>query len=101
MIRQRLQEISIRKVLGAPVAGIVVLLTKDFSKLVLVSVLIAGPVGWMLMREWLETFTYHTDVGWIVLGIALVVPLLISVLTISAQAIKAALVNPAKILRAE
>ena len=101
MIRQRLQEISIRKVLGAPVMGIVVLLTKDFSKLVLVSVLIAGPVGWMLMREWLETFTYHTDVGWIVLGIALVVPLLISVLTISAQAIKAALVNPAKILRAE
>jgi putative ABC transport system permease protein len=101
MIRQRLQEISIRKVLGAPVMGIVVLLTKDFSKLVLVSVLIAGPIGWMLMREWLETFTYHTNVGWIVLGIALVVPLLISVLTISAQAIKAALVNPAKILRAE
>ncbi|HEY5747158.1 MAG TPA: ABC transporter permease [Chryseolinea sp.] len=101
MIRQRLQEISIRKVLGAPVTGIVVLLTKDFSKLVLVSVLIAGPVGWMLMREWLETFTYHTDVGAVVLAIALVVPLLISVLTISAQAIKAALVNPAKILRAE
>jgi len=101
MIRQRLQEISIRKVLGAPVTGIVVLLTKDFSKLVLVSVLIAAPVGWMLMKEWLETFTYHTDVGWIVLGIALVIPLLISVLTISAQAIKAALVNPAKILRAE
>jgi putative ABC transport system permease protein len=101
MIRQRLQEISIRKVLGAPVTGIVVLLTKDFSKLVLVSVLIAAPVGWMLMGEWLETFTYHTDVGWMVPAVALVIPLLISVLTISAQAIKAALVNPAKILRAE
>ncbi|MBL0740575.1 ABC transporter permease [Chryseolinea lacunae] len=101
MIRQRLQEISIRKVLGAPVAKIVLLLTKDFSKLVLLSVLIATPIGWMLMKEWLATFTYHTTVGWVVLVIALAIPLLISVLTVSTQAIKAAWVNPAKILRSE
>jgi putative ABC transport system permease protein len=101
MIRQRIQEISIRKVLGASTSGLVFLLTRDFSKLVLLSAIIACPVGYMLMKEWLSSFTYHTSIGWSVLGVALAVPLVIAVLTVSTQAIRAALVNAAKILRAE
>jgi putative ABC transport system permease protein len=101
MIRQRLREISIRKVLGASVSGLVALLTRDFSLLVLISALIACPVGYLLMKEWLSTFTYHAHIGWVVFIVAFAVPLIIAVLTVSAQAIKAALVNAAKILRAE
>jgi putative ABC transport system permease protein len=101
MIRQRIQEISIRKVLGASTSGLVFLLTSDFSKLVLLSAIIACPVGYMLMREWLSSFTYHTTIGWSILAVALAVPLLIAVLTVSTQAVRAALVNAAKILRAE
>lgn len=101
MASQRLQEISIRKVLGSSVAGIVVLLTKDFSKLVFVSVMLALPIGWLLMKEWLSTFIYQTEVGWEIVLIAFVVPLLIATVTTGAQAIRASLINAAKMLRAE
>lgn len=101
MIRQRLREISIRKVLGASMSGLVVMLTNDFSKLVLISVVIASPIGYYFMNEWLSTFTYHTDVGAGVFIVALLVPLLIAISTVAMQAIRAALVNAAKILRSE
>jgi putative ABC transport system permease protein len=101
MIRQRLREISIRKVLGASIPGLLTLLTRNFSLLVLISTLIACPVGYLLMNEWLSTFTYRTDIGWVVFVVALTMPSLIAILTVSAQAMKAALVNPAGILRSE
>ncbi len=101
MIRQRIQEISIRKVLGASVAGIVVLLTRDFSRLVLVSAMLACPAGYFLMNGWLETFSYRTSIGWNIFAIAMFVPLMIAILTVSAQAIKAAFINAAKTLRSE
>lgn len=101
MIRQRLREISIRKVLGASVPGLLALLTRDFSLLVLISTLVACPLGYLAMQQWLSTFTYRTDIGWMVFVVALAVPLFIAILTVSAQATKAALVNAAKILRSE
>lgn len=101
MIRQRIQEISIRKVLGASVSGIVVLLTRDFSRLVLFAAILACPAGYFLMNNWLETFSYRTSIGWNIFAIAMCVPLLIALLTVSAQAIRAAFINAAKTLRAE
>lgn len=101
MIRQRIQEISIRKVLGASVSGIVVLLTRDFSRLVLVAALLACPLGYFLMNSWLETFSYRTSIGWNIFAVAMIVPLLIALLTVSAQAIRAAFVNAATTLRSE
>ena len=101
MIRQRLREISIRKVLGASIPGLLALLTRDFSLLVLISTFVACPIGYMVMQQWLSTFTYRADMGWPVFAVALAVPLLIAILTVSAQAMTAALVNAAKILRSE
>jgi putative ABC transport system permease protein len=99
MMQQRVREIGIRKVMGAQVAGIVMLLTKDFSKPVLLSAVVALPIGWFSMQEWLQTFAYHTGIDWWIYATA--VPVVIALLTISIQSIKAALVNPAKTLRTE
>jgi putative ABC transport system permease protein len=101
MMQQRVREIGIRKVMGAQVAGIVMLLTKDFSKLVLLSAVVALPIGWFSMQEWLQTFAYHTGIDWRIYATAVVTPVVIALLTISIQSIKAALVNPAKTLRTE
>ncbi|MEX2232508.1 MAG: ABC transporter permease [Cyclobacteriaceae bacterium] len=101
MMQQRVREIGIRKVLGAQVSSIILLLTTDFSKLVLVSALIAIPVGWYVMQEWLESFAYHTGIGWSTYALAVVIPVVIALLTVSIQSIRAALVNPTEILRAE
>jgi len=98
---RRKKEIGVRKVLGASVQSVVALLSKDFLKLVLLSAVIAFPVAWFSMNKWLEDFAYRISIGWSVFIIAGFAALLIALLTISFQAIKAAIANPVKSLRTE
>lgn len=100
-IKQRFKEIGIRKVLGASVSGIVQLLSKDFLKLVLISILIAGPVAWYAMHKWLEDFAYKIDISWWVFLAAGILAALIAFATVSIQAFKAAVSNPVKSIRTE
>lgn len=95
------KEIGIRKVLGASVGGIVKLISKDFLKLVIIAIIIAIPIAWWAMNTWLEDFAYRINITWWVFVIAGVVALLIALLTVSFQAIKAAVANPVKSLRSE
>jgi putative ABC transport system permease protein len=88
-------------VLGASVTGIVRMLSKDFLILVLIATVIAFPVAWWAMYKWLNDFEYRVDIGWWVFVVAGVVALLIALLTISFQSIKAAIANPVKSLRTE
>jgi len=97
----RFREIGIRKVLGASVSGIVALLAKDFIRLVLIGILIAVPVAWYAMNQWLAGFAYRTDLSWTVFLVAAVVTIGIAVGTISFQAVKAAVANPVASLKAE
>jgi putative ABC transport system permease protein len=99
--QQRIKEIGVRKVLGASVTGIISMLSKDFLKLVLISIVIACPVAWWLMSKWLEDFAYKTDIGWWVFVLAGIMALLVASVTVSFQAIKAAIANPVKSLRTE
>ena len=98
---RRTKEIGIRKVLGASVQGVVQLLSKEFIKLVFIAAVIAFPVSWWAMSKWLEDFAYRIIIGWQVFIIATIMVLLIALLTVSFQAIKAAIANPVKSLRAE
>jgi len=98
---QRTKEIGIRKVLGASVQGITRLLAGDFLKLVLVAILIASPVAWWLMDHWLTGFTYRISISWQVFVIAGIASTGIALITVSFQAIKAAIANPVKSLRTE
>ena len=97
----RIKEIGIRKVLGSSSFGILKLLSSDFIKLVLISILIASPIAWYLMKDWLLQFAYRIDIGWAVFVVAGVLTTLIALATISFQAIKAANANPVKSLRTE
>jgi putative ABC transport system permease protein len=101
VIQQRTKEIGIRKVLGATVANVVTLLSKDFLWLVILAILIAFPIGAWLMHKWLEDFAYRIQISWWMFAVAGLAALLITFLTISYQAIKAALNNPVKSLRTE
>ena len=98
---QRLKEIGIRKVLGASAPGIVMLLIKDFLKLVLIAVVIASPLAWLAMNKWLQDFAYRINISWWIFFAAGALALLIALLTVSFQAIKAAIGNPVKSLRTE
>jgi len=98
---QRRKEIGIRKVLGASVTNIVSLLSQDFLKLVLLANLLAWPLAGWVMHRWLQDFAYRIDLGWWVFALAGVSALLIALLTVGFQALKAALANPVKSLRSE
>jgi len=100
-ISQRVKEIGVRKVLGANVPGIVALISKDFLKLVMIASFIAFPVAWYAMDKWLHGFAYRVNIHWWVFILAAIAALLIALLTVSFQAIKAAVANPVKSLRTE
>ena len=101
MAEQRTKEIGVRKVLGASVAGVVYMLSTSFTRLILVAVLIAVPVAWYLINQWLEGFAYHIRISWIVFPAASLAALVLGWLTISYESVKAALANPAGSLRSE
>ena len=98
---QRTKEIGIRKVLGASVRQIVGLLSKDFLKLVILSILIASPIAYYFMDKWLQDFAYRINIEWWIFVLAGIVAIVIALLTVSYQAIRAALANPVKSLRTE
>ncbi len=95
------KEIGIRKVLGASVSGIVQLISKDFLKLVIIAIIISTPVAWWAMNKWLQGFAYRVNITWWVFALAGILALLIAFITVSFQAIKAAIANPVKSLRSE
>jgi putative ABC transport system permease protein len=101
MANQRTKEIGVRKVLGASVGNVVSMLSKDFIILVLIASVIAFPVAWWAMHSWLQDFAYRINIEWWVFVVAAAGALLIALLTVSFQAIKAALANPVKSLRTE
>jgi putative ABC transport system permease protein len=101
VIEQRTKEIGIRKVLGASIQNVVLLVSKDFLLLVGIAFIISIPVTWWAMHNWLQDFAYRINIQWWVFVLGGIVAMLISVLTISFQAIKAAIANPVESLRSE
>jgi len=101
MAEIRIKEIGVRKVLGASVTSLVILLSNDFLKLVIIAILIASPLAWYAMDNWLRDFAYHTEIKWQVFAFAAIVSIAIAVFTISFQSIKAALMNPVKSLKSD
>jgi ABC-type antimicrobial peptide transport system permease subunit len=101
VVVRKTKEIGIRKVLGASVKGIVFLISKEFVLLVILGLLIASPIAWYFMNSWLQDFAYRINISWWIFAVAGAVALGIAFLTISFQAVKAALANPTKNLRSE
>jgi len=99
--KKRVKEIGVRKVLGASIGAIVTLLSSDFIKLVLIAILIASPIAWWAMNKWLQNFAYHIEIQWWMFVLAGTLALAIALLTVSFQAIKAAIANPVDSLRDE
>src|SRR5258706_8588007 len=101
MAEQRVKEIGVRKVLGASVFNLWQLLSKDFVVMVLISILIAIPIAYYFMHNWLQNYQYRTDLSWWIFAATGIGALLITLMTVSFQSIKAAIANPVKSLRTE
>lgn len=101
MIRQRVKEIGIRKVLGASAGSITAMLSKEFVKLIVIAALISFPITWYAMNKWLQDFAYRVTIQWWVFVLAGCIALVVALVTISFQSVKAALANPVKSLRSE
>jgi putative ABC transport system permease protein len=101
MAENRVKEIGIRKVVGASVADITAMLSRDFIALVFIAILIAAPTSWWAMDKWLSSYSYHVSITWWIFAEAGLLSILIAIITVSFQAIKAALANPVKSLRSE
>ncbi|MCG2612914.1 ABC transporter permease [Terrimonas sp. NA20] len=100
-IRLRVKEVGIRKTLGASVAGVVLLLSKDFVKLVAIAIVIAWPIAWWATSRWLDAFAYRVDIGWLVFGMSGLFALAVGVTTVSFEAVKAAVSDPVRSLKAD
>jgi putative ABC transport system permease protein len=100
-VAQRTKEIGVRKVLGASVQNILTMVSKDFLRLILIAVMIAIPLAWMVMQQWLNDFAYRINIQWWVFGAAGIIAFVIAIITISLQALRAAIANPVKSLRTE
>jgi putative ABC transport system permease protein len=98
---RRIKEIGIRKVLGASVTAIVTLLSTDFVVLVFISILVASPIGYFFMNEWLKGFEYKIELNWLIFAGAGICAVLVALFTISYQSVRAALMNPVKSLKSE
>jgi putative ABC transport system permease protein len=98
---KRVKEVGIRKVLGASLQHIVFKLSKDFLKYVLIAALIALPLSWFAINKWLQDYAYRVEISWWIFLVAVILALVIALVTISFQAIKAAIANPIKSLRTE
>ena len=101
MAENRIKEIGVRKVLGASVLNITTLLSKDFLKLVIISLVIASPVAWWAMDKWLQAYSYHIDIEWWVFAGAGLLSVIIAIATVSYQSVRAGLANPVNSLRTE
>ncbi|QJD98185.1 FtsX-like permease family protein [Mucilaginibacter robiniae] len=101
IILQRTKEIGIRKVLGASVPGIIMMLSREFVKLVLIAALLAFPIAWWLMHNWLQSFAYRINIHWWVFMLSAIIAVAIAFVTVSFQSFRAALMNPVKSLKTE
>jgi putative ABC transport system permease protein len=99
--KQRVREIGIRKVLGASLSNLALLLSADFIRLALVAIVVALPLAWWAMHRWLEDYVYRTAMDWWIFALSAVLVIGITLVTVSIQAVKTALLNPVKNLKAE
>lgn len=101
VVQRKVKEIGVRKVLGASATSILNLIYKDFALLIVVAFVLATPLAWFLMDQWLENFSYHTSIDAWTFGLSLALVVVVTSLTISYQAVKASMANPMKSLRTE
>jgi putative ABC transport system permease protein len=101
LAENRIKEVGVRKILGASISNIAALLSKDFLKLVFVAILIASPLAWYFMNVWLSGFNYRIQISWTVFAMAGAASVFIALITVSFQAVRAAVANPVTSLRSE